>query len=297
MDALHVRSRTPTAFVLAGGGSLGAIEVGMLRALLEWGELPSFVVGASAGALNAAFFAGDPTLNGIRRLGDVWRSVRRRDVFPINLASLVSGLLGRTGYLVDPRGLRLLIDRNLNYELLEETALPIHIVATDVTSGREAVLSSGDATEAILASTAIPGVFPPVRIGGHTLVDGGVSNNAPISVAVALGAKRVVVLPTGFACARRGTGDGVVPRAMHAISMMIAAQLVRDAEHWMNSHIELRIVPSICPLFTSPYDFSASEELMMRAQVSTEVWLDNGGLEIGEIPRQLSPHEHHSHEQ
>lgn len=294
MDALLQKNRSPTAFVLAGGGSLGAIEVGMLRALLEWGEMPAFVVGASAGALNAAFFAGDPTLAGVRRLGNVWRSVRRRDVFPINLSSVVAGLFGRSGYMVDPYGLRVLIDGSLGYQCLEQAILPVHVVATDVTTGREVVLSSGNAAEAILASTAIPGVLPPVRIGSHTLVDGAVSNNAPISVAVALGAKRVVVLPTGFACARRGTGDGVVPRAMHAISLMIAAQLVRDAQHWMGSHIELRIVPSICPLFVSPYDFSAAEELMMRAHVATEVWLDNGGLELGEIPGQLSPHEHQS---
>ena len=287
------RPSVNTAFVLSGCGSLGAIQVGMLRGLLEWGEAPSFLVGSSAGALNAAIFAGNPSLGGVHRLADLWRSVRRRDLFPVQLGSLVAGLFGRSGYLVSSKGLRSIIERNVGFRNLEQAMAPIHIVATEVTSGKEVVLSLGSAVDAVLASTAIPGVCPAVRMAGHTLVDGGLARSAPISVAVALGAKRVIVLPAGFSCARRSAGDGVVPRAMDAISMMVAARLVRDGEHWIDSHIELRMAPPPCPISTSPYDFTAADELMIRALESTRIWLHNGGLEIGEIPRNLYPHEHH----
>lgn len=283
---------SPTAFVLAGGGSLGAVEVGMLAALLSWGEMPGFVVGTSAGAINAAYFAGDPSSSGVERLGQVWCSTRRRDVLPVDLRAVVMGLFGRRGYLVDPKGLRRLLERHLNYRSLEEAALPVHIVASDIVSSREVVLSAGCPVNAVLASTAIPGVFPPVRIGPHTLVDGGVANNTPVSVAVALGAKRIIVLPTGFACARTSAPRGAIARAMHAVSLLVAGQLTRDAEHWRNSHIELRIVPSLCPLTTSPYDYSAAGQLIARAYENTEAWLEAGGLECNEIPRQLYPHLH-----
>src|SRR5579863_10581409 len=76
-----------TAFVLAGGGSLGAVQVGMLQALSEAGETPDILVGASVGALNAGFFASDPTVRGAARLAEIWRELRRRDLFPINLRS------------------------------------------------------------------------------------------------------------------------------------------------------------------------------------------------------------------
>jgi len=283
---------SPTAFVLAGGGSLGAVEVGMLAALLAWGETPAFVVGTSAGAINAAYFAGDPTAKGVERLSDVWCSIRRRDVLPIDLRTMVTGLFGRRGYLVDPRGLRRVLERHLAYRALEDAALPVHIVASDIVSSREVVLSTGSPVDAVLASTAIPGVFPPVRIGLHSLVDGGVANNAPVSVAVALGAKRVIVLPTGFACAAGPAPRGAIARAMHALSMLVAGQLTRDAEHWAYSHIELHIVPSLCPLTTSPYDYSAADRLIARAQEATTAWLEAGGLECTEIPGQLYPHQH-----
>ena len=91
---------TVTAFVVAGGGSLGAVEVGMLQALLAWGEAPAFIVGASAGAINGAFFAAEPTAAGVAKLDRIWRGLRRRDVFPLNLRSVL-GWFAQGGHLAD----------------------------------------------------------------------------------------------------------------------------------------------------------------------------------------------------
>ena len=279
-----------TAFVLAGGGSLGAVEVGMLKELLAWGERPAMVVGASAGAINAAFFAGDPTSAGAARLERLWCDLKRSDVFPFSLANLL-GLLRQRDHLVDSHGLRRLLERHLPYLRLEDAGLPVHIVAADLLSGDEVVLSAGPVVDAVLASAAIPGVFPPVDIGGRLLVDGGVANNTPVSTAIALGATRVIVLPTGFACALQKAPSGAVARAMHALGLLVARQLVHDAERFADV-VQLRIVPSLCPLERSPYDYSASASLIEQAASTTRHWLEDGGLERGGVPMQLREHRH-----
>lgn len=282
---------TRTAFVLAGGGSLGAVEVGMLQALIDWGETPSFIVGASAGAINAAYFAADPTRAGAEQLERIWCALRRKDIFPLNLRSVL-GLLHRRDYLVDSRALRQLLEQHLPYRYLEEAALPVHIVASDMLSGEEVLLSSGSVIDAVLASTAIPGVFPPMQINSRMLVDGGVANNTPISTAVKLGATRVIVLPTGFACALSQVPSGAIARAMHAVSLLVSRQLVRDAERFTDSEIELRIVPSLCPLTTSPYNYSVARSLIDQANACTQQWLSDGGLDRAEVPMQLHEHRH-----
>ena len=280
-----------TAFVLAGGGSLGAVEVGMLQVLLDWGETPSFMVGASAGAINAAYFAAEPTRAGADGLEKLWCALRRRDIFPINLRSVI-GLLRRRDYLVDSQALRHLLERHLPYRRLEEAAIPLHIVASDMLSGDEVLLSSGSVVDAVLASTAIPGIFPPVQIDGRLLVDGGVANNTPISTAIKLGATRIIVLPTGFACALNQVPTGAIARAMHALSLLVSRQLVHDAERLAGSSIELRIVPGVCPLETSPYDYSVARTLIAQAKAGTLQWLESGGLERSGVPMQLREHRH-----
>jgi NTE family protein len=283
-------SARTTAFVMAGGGSLGAVEVGMLRELLAWGEAPQFVVGASAGAINGAFFASEPSVNGVAKLEAIWRSLRRRDVLPFNLRSAIAVVM-RRGHLVESVGLRRLLERHLPYAALEGAALPIHIVASDLVTGDEVLLSRGSVVDAVLASAAIPGVFPPVSIGGRLLVDGGVANNTPISTALRLGATRIIVLPTGFACALKQVPAGAIARAMHALSLLVARQLVRDAEYYGQS-IELRIVPTLCPLDQSPYDYSPCGALIDRAAAKTREWLEAGGLERPGTPGELHEHTH-----
>ena len=279
-----------TAFVMAGGGSLGAVEVGMLRALLDAGVTPDFVVGASAGAINGAFFASDPTPKGVARLTEIWCTLKRRDLFPFSFANLFGLLTGRD-HVCGHDGLRKLLQKHLPYRTLEEAAIPIHVVASDLASGDEVLLSSGAAVEAVLASAAIPGVFPPVDIGGRLLVDGGVANNTPISSAIRLGATHVLVLPTGFACALRQVPSNAIARAMHALSLLVVRQLLNDIERYRHT-IALHVVPSLCPLDTSPYDYSASASLIDRAAHTTQTWLEGGGLEHTEVPMQLHVHTH-----
>src|SRR5438067_2504740 len=150
-----------TAFVLAGGGSLGAVEVGMLRALLEHGERPDFVIGSSAGAINSAYFALDPSTAGVAKLEGIWRALRREHIFPFGISSLI-GLLLRRGHLVQSHGLRRLLESHLTYRDLERAAMPLYVVATDLATGDEVLLSNGPAVEAVLSRAAIPAVVRSV---------------------------------------------------------------------------------------------------------------------------------------
>jgi len=278
-----------TAFVFTGGGSLGAVQVGMLRVLLAAGVRPDFVVGASVGALNASYFAGAPDIDCVTRLEAIWRGLKRSDIFPFSLTTAL-GLIRHPDYLVDPGGLRGLIEANLPFARLEDAQIPLSIMATDL-QGQVVRLSKGPAIEAILASTAIPAVFPSVEIDGEPLIDGSFAANTPMRLAAELGAERIVVLPTGYACALKDPPRGVVGKALHAITLMIAWQLRHELET-VPANIDVHLVPTLCPLAVSPFDFSASRGLIERAVQSTRRWIDGGGLARRSGPEELAPHHH-----
>lgn len=280
-----------TAFVFAGGGSLGAVEVGMLEALVEHGERPDLIAGASAGAINGAYFAADPSSAGVGRLKAIWCGLTRADVFPFGWHSLVA-LFCRRDYLVPSDGLRRLLERHLPYPRLERASVPVHIVATELVTGDEVVLSQGSAVDAVLASTAIPGVFPSVVVDGRMLVDGGVCNNTPISAAVALGADRVVVLPTGYACGLKAVPPTAIGKALHSLGLLVARQLVRDIERFRD-RTRLHVVPPLCPVTISPYDYGSGAVLIERALASTRAWIARGGLAVPAAdPSGLAEHRH-----
>src|SRR6478752_9557269 len=176
-----------TAFVFAGGGSFGAIQVGMMHSLAAHGISPDMVVGSSVGALNGAYYAGDPTLKGVLQLETIWRGLHRHDVFPVTWRTLL-GFLWRRDFLIPHDGIRKLIDDHLPYRNLQDAKLPVHIVTTNIVTGGTVVLSEGPAAEAIVASTSIPGIFESVHYRNMFLADGAISSNTPINVAIEKGA-------------------------------------------------------------------------------------------------------------
>ena len=279
-----------TAFVFAGGGSFGAIQVGMMQSLAKHGIAADMVVGSSVGALNGAYYAGDPTLNGVLKLAAIWRGLQRHDVFPITWRTLL-GFIWRRDFLIPHDGIRKLIDDHLPYHDLRDAKLPVHIVTTDIITGDSIVLSEGSAAEAIVASTAIPGAFAPIHYKTYYLADGAISANTPIRVAVKLGATRLIILPTGHACANQAPPVGAVANALHALTLLIARQLVSELES-LDPAIEYYVVPPLCPLVGSPYDFSRTADHIERAAQNTDAWLAQGGLSQSGIPGELRPHGH-----
>jgi NTE family protein len=279
-----------TAFVFAGGGSFGAIQVGMMDSLARHDITADMVVGSSVGALNGAFYASDPTVDGVERLANIWRGLRRQDVFPFTWRTLLS-FLWRRDFLIPHDGVRKLVDDHIPYRNLEEARLPVHIVTTDIVTGDSVVFSSGPAAEAIVASTAIPGAFAPVHYGDRYLADGAISSNTPVRVAVKQGARRLIILPTGHACANEAPPVGALANALHALTLLIARQMVDELEN-LDPDIEYFVVPPLCPLVGSPYDFSRTAEHIERSRSSTDEWLARGGLEQSAIPHELRPHDH-----
>jgi NTE family protein len=151
------------AFVLSGGASLGAVQVGMVHALYERGIVPGLVVGTSVGAINGAFIASQPqTVATVEELAGIWCGVRRGQVFPLRPLSGLLGLLGSRDHLVPESGLRCLISEHATCERLEQMPIEFHVVGVDVRSGEELLLSRGPLPEAVLARAAIPAVLPPV---------------------------------------------------------------------------------------------------------------------------------------
>lgn len=279
-----------TAFVLAGGGSLGAVVVGMLREIVAAGERPDFVIGVSAGAINAAYFAANPTPDGASALEAIWRGLTSVRIFGPRWVSFFA-LLRRRECLFSARHLRHLLEDCLPYREIRETRVPLHVVASDQRTGEEVILSEGDVVDAVLASAAIPGVFPAVRIGTRDLVDGGISSNTPISAAIRLGATRLVVLPTGFTCDQKRVPTDALGRTMHALSLMVTRQLVVDLERW-SAQAQIVVAPPLCPLDISPYDYSRCGELIDRAAASTRAWIADQGLRTPGVPHQLVEHRH-----
>ena len=186
-----------TAFVLAGGGSRGAVQVGMLDGLTERGIRADRVFGASVGAINGAVYAGDPTTEGIARMAGIWRDVKGTDIFPRSALDGPWAFFQKRASVHSNSGLRAIIEAGIDFENLEDTTIPFEVVATSLTDGRERWLAHGNAVEAILASSAIPSILPPVVIDGDVLIDGGVVNNVPISRAMLAGCTRIYVLLCG----------------------------------------------------------------------------------------------------
>lgn len=279
-----------SAFVLSGGASLGSIQVGMLLALAEHGVRPDFLVGTSAGAINAAYIAAHPEPHKVAGLATIWRGLSRSRVFPTRPLLGLRGFLGKTDHLAPSDGLRSLVRENINFRNLEDASIPLHVVATDATTGAQEILSTGNAMDAIVASASIPGVLPPVEINGRMFVDGGISNNTPISVAHALGADQIWVLPTGHACSLGTKPISALAMVLHSITLLVQGRLISDIGHY-EKITDLRVVPPLCPLDVSPSDFSQADRLIDTAYASTRVWLQRGVFD-GDVTQLLHPHLH-----
>jgi NTE family protein len=187
----------PVAFVLSGGGNLGALQIGMLRALAEREVRPDLVVGCSVGAINGAAFAEDPTLVRVGRLERLWRELDGKDLMPSGFLPGAVALARKGEAIHDNDGLRRALEQQLAVRTFEELAVPFQCVATDVLGVREVWFASGPLIEPILASAALPAVYPAVEIDGVRYLDGAIVDDVPMGRAVELGARTIYVLQVG----------------------------------------------------------------------------------------------------
>ena len=255
----------PLAFVLSGGGAYGATQVGMIKALNRAGIDPDLVVGTSVGALNGSMLAANPAL-AVDRLTKIWTSLNGTGAFGKSKLSTAFSVFRNTlkvhnPAVLVPDDLRKLINSTMPVETIEELSIPTGIVVTDALLGLPKILRQGPIGPALLASAAIPGVFPPVGIDGCVYVDGGVTANVPIRQAVAFGAKSVIVLD-----ANPGTMPGTLPTSaaqsvMHASMIMLRNQRADVTDDLVGKYPILKLPPSTPPTQSS-FDFTNSSDLI-----------------------------------
>ena len=263
--------RPKTAFVLAGGGSRGAVQVGMLAELVHRGVRADQVYGASVGAVNGAAYCGDPTTHGTDRLSDIWLTLKGEDVFPKGRVHGPWLYFQQRPSVHSNTGLRRVIESGLTYENLEDAVVPLEVVTTSLTDGREHWITHGPAVEAVLASAAIPAMFPPVVIDGDVLMDGGVVNNVPISRAIAAGCTRVYVLLCGPLHYRPAGPRRPVEAVLTALFVAVHARFAREVA-MLPPGVEVIVFSGGGEPSAAYRDFSATAEL-----------IDEGRAEVGAV--------------
>lgn len=258
------------AFVLQGGGSPCASQVGALRALTQAGITPDLIVGSSAGALNGAAFAADPTAEGVDRLETLWLTIKRRHVAPISPWTVIRAALGHAEAAVSSNALRRVLRSGDGVDRLEDVAVPVHVVATDVESGAAVVLSRGDAVSALLASAAVPGLYPPVRVGQRHLIDGAVSADTPVLQAEALGATTIYLLPAAVSEQTGRRARTALLAAYQAVGKMLEERERRDVAAVRGSVLRL---PAATTPVVSLIDFHETPRLLQAGYSLTRDWL------------------------
>ncbi len=214
--------------VLSGGANLGAAQIGMLQGVFDHGIRPTAFVGSSVGALNAAGVALDPSRERVDLLAEAWRGVRRTDVFGgdrlLGLARLASG----RGHLHHTRGLRRLIETWFPVDDLSRTKVPLHVATTELDSGETRWWRAGPAADILLASTAIPVVFPPVELDGQLHVDGALVEPVGLHRAAAISPAPIIVLDAGATASPLRSPSGPVSMIVASIRAGRMARLARD---------------------------------------------------------------------
>ncbi|MGD0394500.1 MAG: patatin-like phospholipase family protein [Acidimicrobiales bacterium] len=266
-----------TAFVLSGGGNLGPMQAGTIVALTEAGVIPDLLVGTSVGALNAAFLSTRPGVGGARALMAAWSALHRRQAVRLNPLTALAGFLGTRDHLVSDQQLRQLIRRWVEIGRIEQATTPFAVVATDALTGEDVVLTCGDVVDALAASSAVPGLFPPVQIDGRWLVDGGLSANHPVLQAQTLGADDIYVITTATAPRPPRPPRGAVAVAMTSAALVMMRadrrRLEEAADRAAAAGGSIRIVPSAEPSAPGPFDFRRSDSLATAAYRRTKLWL------------------------
>jgi len=262
----------PVGFVLGGGGSLGAMQVGMLRALAEAGVRPDLVVGTSVGSLNGAVLALDPDDAG-ERLRTTWVHMTRAEAFPGGVVSRVRTLRLTRISLFPNVGLAAIVDDHLGPgTTFDDLSLPLGVVATDVDTAEPRLFTSGDVRPPLLASAAIPGIYPPVEHEGRLLYDGGLVANVPIRQALAMGAKSLVVLDCAFPGQIPSPPQTLAEVLMYTAMVSMRNQAVLEAPV-AAAEVPVVYLPGPRPVRLSPLDFSRTDELSDSAHEAARCYL------------------------
>lgn len=259
------------AVVMSGAGNFGALQVGALETLLEMGVRPDLVVGTSAGAINAVYFACDPTLEGVRNLGKAWRPVGVREVGIPALLAGVRRLITRKDSLIDSLALaEFLADRlptgvETFGQLAEMNNVRAYAVAVCMETETLTVFGDHDddrLLDGLMASAAIPPYFPPWKVGDRLYLDGGVYSKLPIRVAIERGARQVIAIDVRYAMGTRDQAHGMLGIGSYAVSLMVEHQAAKEIESARVTGASIHHLCLEAPSDVDFWDFSQAEQLV-----------------------------------
>jgi NTE family protein len=282
-----LRRRTPSSpggdkqrrlvFVLGGGGSRGACSVGVLKALLEAGIKPDGLVGCSSGAFNAVALAAKPDLETIDQLAHVWRSIRNRDLFDRNPLRMAYRYVRSRNSFFDSRYLRTLAAMNLP-ATFEQLVLPCAVIATNLTRARKEIFTTGSVPDAVAASSAIPGLFNPYRIGDEEFIDGAVAENVGLPEAIQLGATHIVAIDNSTSNPRIPPNHTLTGILAQSIQIMLGQRMLEEYQRYSDKAEISLLFPNV-EFGTAGTDFSQCDRLIDEAYARTKGFLAAGGLD------------------
>jgi NTE family protein len=271
--------------VLGGGGARGAAQVGVLQGLFEAGvEPPAGIVGVSVGALNGSAIAAYPSLAGVMMLREIWMSKQAEAVFQAHpLGVILSGLRGQQLSALPQTNLGRLVERAMEisgFTAFEQLRLPLSIVATDFNSGKPAVFRSGDLKPALLASTAIPGVFPSVLIDGREHMDGGVVDNTPFDIAIDGGSRDIVAISLMAGGEHESMPKSWPELVARTLQLSLHHQMLSDYERLRTRARLVVLCPVTSPTATWEMKRPHLEAVMEGSRAATVALLDKRGSRL-----------------
>ena len=293
---LATRRKDTVAFVFSGGGPLGALQVGTLKALYEHHIRPDLCVGTSVGALNATWTAFDPSPDGLVRLEETWLRMKDSDLFPGGgrFKASWARMLVRGNRIYENVGIRRMIETSLGRPRFEDAQIPLAITATDLETGAEKIFNTGDIVDPLLASTAMPSIFPPVPIGGRNYIDGGVANNVPIAPAVDMGATTVYVMDATSHSRQRRPLNRPIDYLLHAFTLARGQRFTIETEYFAEK-VKLVVLPSPWLDFFVPFaSMDHTQKLIEMAYAEVKGFLEAGGHTttapaVTETPASVTP--------
>jgi len=262
----------PLAFVFSGGANLGAIQAGMLLALRDAGIAPDLVVGSSVGALNASVVADYGLERGADILAETWAGISRDDVFPGGILSQAWCLVRTRMNLFPNDRLSELICNWLNVDCFKELRMPLGVLATELISHRGVLFNCGPLRPALMASTAIPGIYPPIEIDGVEYIDGGFTANVPLSAALQMGARSIVVLDVGGSCTPTRRPRHIADMLLAVIQASLRTRVLVEAPT-VATDVPVLYLPSPCLEHGQIMDFDSSALLIAEAEREASAFL------------------------
>jgi NTE family protein len=287
------RQRRPIAVVLSGGGTAGAFQVGVIDALARHGIRPDLIVGTSVGAINGAFWALHPEPDVGGRLYEIWRTCERRLFLPGGRIQVLRSLMGNRDHLYPADMVtRILVEHTPPGMGIEDLPTPLAITLCDAVTGERVVLRQGHLQKAVLASSAIPGIFPPVRLDGRLFMDGGVVANCDLEAAVEAGfGQAIAVALCGFEVPPVPAGMMDILGRTLIFSLRRQTELTKRA---VADRLKLAMVQPSLPGIPRLGDFDQTEQLFelgrRYGQELVERCVDpSGNVVPGELERLPAP--------